>query len=103
LVEVFGADVDPHLARPRPRPIADPPQLRTDALGVEPRRDNPRVERPVGVRQVDHLTLSRRNEVTLASGMERRIFGLENEYGVTCTLRGQRRLSPDEVARYLFR
>jgi proteasome accessory factor A len=29
--------------------------------------------------------------------------GLENEYGVTCTLRGQRRLSPDEVARYLFR
>ena len=35
--------------------------------------------------------------------MEKRIFGLENEYGVTCTLRGQRRLSPDEVARYLFR
>src|SRR5881628_1486619 len=35
--------------------------------------------------------------------MERRIFGLENEYGVTCTLRGQRRLSPDEVARYMFR
>ena len=35
--------------------------------------------------------------------MDRRIFGLENEYGVTCTLRGQRRLSPDEVARYLFR
>ena len=30
-------------------------------------------------------------------------IGLENEYGVTCTLRGQRRLSPDEVARYLFR
>jgi len=28
---------------------------------------------------------------------------MENEYGVTCTLRGQRRLSPDEVARYLFR
>jgi len=35
--------------------------------------------------------------------MERRIFGLETEYGVTCTFRGQRRLSPDEVARYLFR
>jgi proteasome accessory factor A len=35
--------------------------------------------------------------------VERRIYGLENEYGVTCTLRGQRRLSPDEVARYLFR
>jgi len=35
--------------------------------------------------------------------MDRRIYGLENEYGVTCTQRGQRRLSPDEVARYLFR
>ena len=35
--------------------------------------------------------------------MDRRIFGLENEYGVTCTLRGQPRLSPDVVARYLFR
>ncbi len=35
--------------------------------------------------------------------VHRRIFGIENEYGVTCTLRGQRRLSPDEVARYLFR
>ena len=35
--------------------------------------------------------------------MDRRIFGLENEYGVTCTFRGHRRLSPDEVARYLFR
>ncbi|MFM7871913.1 MAG: proteasome accessory factor PafA2 family protein, partial [Actinomycetota bacterium] len=35
--------------------------------------------------------------------MERRIYGLENEYGITCTLRGHRRLSPDEVARYLFR
>ncbi len=35
--------------------------------------------------------------------MDRRIYGLENEYGVTCTFRGQRRLSPDEVARYLFR
>ncbi len=34
---------------------------------------------------------------------KRRIYGLETEYGVTCTLRGQRRLSPDEVARYLFR
>src|SRR4026208_1258560 len=38
-----------------------------------------------------------------SSRLDRRIFGLENEYGVTCTLRGQRRLSPDEVARYLFR
>jgi proteasome accessory factor A len=35
--------------------------------------------------------------------MDRRVFGIETEYGLTCTFRGQRRLSPDEVARYLFR
>ncbi|TAM88794.1 MAG: Pup--protein ligase, partial [Jatrophihabitans sp.] len=35
--------------------------------------------------------------------MQKRIVGIENEYGVTCTFHGQRRLSPDEVARYLFR
>src|ERR1700733_6037116 len=35
--------------------------------------------------------------------MDRRIFGIETEYGITCTFRGQRRLAPDEVARYLIR
>lgn len=35
--------------------------------------------------------------------VKKRIYGIENEYGVTCTFKGQRRLSPDEVARYLFR
>ena len=35
--------------------------------------------------------------------MDRRIFGIETEYGVTCTFEGYRRLTPDEVARYLFR
>jgi len=35
--------------------------------------------------------------------VRRRIMGLETEFGVTCTLQGQRRLNPDEVARYLFR
>src|SRR5918998_2292916 len=35
--------------------------------------------------------------------MDRRIFGIETEFGVTCAFEGQRRLSPDEVARYLFR
>ena len=35
--------------------------------------------------------------------MEHRIFGLESEFGVTFSYRGQRRLSPDEVARHLFR
>ena len=34
--------------------------------------------------------------------MKRRIFGLENEYGLTCILGGQLCLSPDNVARYLF-
>ncbi|OOK74003.1 pup--protein ligase [Mycobacterium kansasii] len=35
--------------------------------------------------------------------MQRRIMGIETEFGVTCTFHGHRRLSPDEVARYLFR
>ena len=35
--------------------------------------------------------------------MDRRIFGLETEYGVTFTLHGQRRINPDDVARIIFR
>jgi len=35
--------------------------------------------------------------------MNRRIFGIETEFGVACIFEGHRRLSPDEVARYLFR
>ena len=35
--------------------------------------------------------------------MQRRIMGIETEFGVTCTFHSHRRLSPDEVARYLFR
>jgi len=35
--------------------------------------------------------------------VHKRILGLDSEYGVTCVFRGQRRLSPDEVARDLFR
>jgi proteasome accessory factor A len=35
--------------------------------------------------------------------MERRIFGIETEFGVTCAFTGERRLAADEVARYLFR
>ena len=95
-------------------------QLDVEALVDEPGRQHVRPERPLERRQPAHRDHgpsvrrpyrrhgSRRNRAadaaprTLAS-MERRIFGLENEYGVTCTLRGQRRLSPDEVARYLFR
>jgi proteasome accessory factor A len=34
--------------------------------------------------------------------MRRRIFGLESEYGVTCTRRGQATLTPEVIARYLF-
>lgn len=33
----------------------------------------------------------------------RRIFGIETEFGITCSAGGQRTLTPDEVARYLFR
>lgn len=36
-------------------------------------------------------------------GHRRRIFGLETEYGITAVDGGQRTLTPDEVARYLFR
>ncbi|WP_168581507.1 Pup--protein ligase [Gephyromycinifex aptenodytis] len=35
--------------------------------------------------------------------MDRRIYGLETEFGLTCTQEGKRRLAPDEVARYMFR
>src|SRR5438477_1195966 len=35
--------------------------------------------------------------------MEKRIFGLKTWYALPCPLGGQRRLSPDEVARYLLR
>ena len=35
--------------------------------------------------------------------MDRRIFGIETEYGVTCAAQDGRGLSADEVARYLFR
>lgn len=35
--------------------------------------------------------------------LQKRICGIETEYGVTFTYQGQRRLSPDEIARYLFR
>ncbi len=37
------------------------------------------------------------------TSLDRRIFGIETEYGVTCSFKGQRQLTPDEVARYLFR
>jgi len=35
--------------------------------------------------------------------LDRRIFGLETEYGVTCTTTGTGRMQPDELARKLFR
>ena len=35
--------------------------------------------------------------------MHRRIYGLETEYGITYSFNGQRRLSPDDVSRVLFR
>lgn len=35
--------------------------------------------------------------------MDRRVYGIETEFGVTCSFLGDKRLSSDEVARYLFR
>ena len=66
------------------------------------RKMNEVVGRGIHIRIVRIRPLNAPSTGTLAA-VERRIFGMENEYGVTCTLRGQRRLSPDEVARYLFR
>ena len=83
--------------RRRARPQPDAPQVPPPAR----RGDRERVS-CIGTRLGELLSqpvTARR----LAAHMERRIFGLESEYGVTCTFRGQRRLSPDEVARYLFR
>src|SRR3954451_3956612 len=49
--------------------------------------------------------LARRGRAATSSldEVQRRIMGIETEFGVTCTFHGHRRLSPDEVARYLFR
>ena len=38
----------------------------------------------------------------MAQPLPRRIFGIETEYGITCSLDNHRRLTPDELARYLF-
>ncbi len=62
-----------------------------------PHRRNGRLESVRLAQQ--HESIS---EIPAATQMKRRIFGLENEYGLTCTLNGERRLSPDNVARYLF-
>ena len=35
--------------------------------------------------------------------MDRRIYGIETEYGLACTHQGSRKLGPDELARYMFR
>ncbi len=38
----------------------------------------------------------------MATTLPRRIFGIETEYGITCAMESHRRLTPDELARYLF-
>ncbi|AFR49011.1 DUF245 domain-containing protein [Gordonia sp. KTR9] len=50
--------------------------------------------------RVDRSAAARASRV---GQVQRRIMGIETEFGVTCTFHGHRRLSPDEVARYLFR
>ena len=90
-------------------------QAGLDSIGSENGNADPRRNQVTDIGEVNELLLWRTHRSIVracapnvpAGGtlavVERRIFGLENEYGVTCTLRGQRRLSPDEVARYLFR
>ena len=38
----------------------------------------------------------------MSVALPRRIFGIETEYGITCSMENHRRLTPDELARYLF-
>ena len=103
------AGPDRTLAGQRPRGGRPGPGQRPAGLPAPGRR---RTGRPAGLsRSEAGLTggrdrLVRRDRAPphgTVRVMDKRIYGLENEYGVTCTLRGQRRLSPDEVARYLFR
>src|SRR5437660_800352 len=56
-------------------------------------------------RPLSTARLARRGRPATSSldEVQRRIMGIETEFGVTCTFHGHRRLSPDEVARYLFR
>src|SRR2546423_7954241 len=56
-------------------------------------------------RPLSTARLARRGRAATSSldEVQRRIMGIETEFGVTCTFHGHRRLSPDEVARYLFR
>ena len=72
-------------ATPRPPTTAPTPSVRDAST-------NPQTQRPAQ---------DGRDRVNTPGG--RRIFGIENEYGITCSTGGQRTLTPDEVARYLFR
>ena len=38
----------------------------------------------------------------MASGLAKRVYGIETEYGISCLIPGQRNLQADELARYLF-
>src|SRR2546422_10705808 len=66
-------------------------------LSLIPHRRNGRLE---------SVRLSPQHESILGipapTPMKRRIFRLEHEYGLTCTLNGARRLSPDNLAPGLF-
>ena len=69
-------------------PAADVPPARRGVAGGPARRG---------------LSESARTSDGRSTAMDRRIFGLETEYGVTCAAQDGRGLSADEVARYLFR
>ena len=61
-------------------------------LSTIPHRRNGRLESVRLAQQHEFIS-----EIPAETQMKRRIFGLENEYGLTCTLNGQPRLSPDNV------
>ena len=111
-----GRGARPRPAAPRVRPdhrrrrLAGPAAASADRIrGHDPRgrrRGPARVAarpRPTSTVACEPRTRRTTDRRSIGSTMDRRIFGIENEYGVTCTFQGQRRLSPDEVARYLFR
>ena len=104
---------DPLTGEPAGRSQSPPPSRRRSHAARSPRPVTPagrpgrRRRRRIRPRRRREPACHRRDDPRcgprLGWDMDRRIFGIENEYGVTCTFKGQRRLSPDEVARYLFR
>ena len=91
----------PRWTRPaEPTPPARPPPTRSPDDPRRPDRPGQR-RRPAARRPGRAPETARRADPrpsrpapVVSAGVDRRIFGIENEYGVTCTFKGQRRLIP---------